>query len=187
MLKERLVYKEDGFQLNADAKEEGRVAYYMTFNLKDAQIQKAQTNRVEYWTPQNAAVQKVPNKTFVCVWEIKDGEEVEEYCFYHTNGNVKAKLGWRIERARKYGENAYMITLEWMRLYDYIHKRHIYLKNKKTGEKFAFLKETIGPLDVNSRVLKDQYIILLPEGVNVENLSIEADELLQQKYLLVKN
>lgn len=45
----------------------------------------------------------------------------------------------------------------------------------------------ISPLDKTSRELRDQYIILLPEGVRAEDLVIEGDELLQQKYLLVKN
>ena len=81
-----------------------------------------------------------------------------------------------------------MITLEWLsHTYDSIHKSHIWLKNKKTGQKFAFLKETIGPLEPNGSVLKDQYIILLPEGVSVNDLAIEGDELLRQKYLFVKN
>lgn len=188
MLQQRITYQENGFQLYADENDTERTAWYTTFTLKDARIEKAQTKKIKYWTPLNSAVVEIPNRTFVCVWEIRDGEEVEEASFYFTNGNVKPKLGWSIDRAKAYGENAYMITLEWSgHAYDYIHKSHIWLKNKKTGKKFAFLKETIGPLEPNGSVLKDQYIILLPDGVNLEDLTIEGDELLGQKYLLVKN
>lgn len=187
MLKDRIELKEDGFQLYEDEKESGRSAYYTTFSLKDTQIRKTQTNRIEYQSL-DSTLQEVNNKTFVCIWEMKEGEEVEEYSFYFTNGHAKPKLGWKIERARPYGDNAYMITIEWMNhVGEEIHKSHIYLKNKKTEKKFAFLKEVISPLDKTSRELRDQYIILLPEGVRAEDLVIEGDELLQQKYLLVKN
>lgn len=188
MLQQRITYQEKGFQLYADENDTGRTAWYTTFALKDARIEKAQTKKIGYWTPLNSVVVEIPNRTFVCIWEIRDGEEVEEYSFYFTNGNVKPQLGWRIDRAKPYGENAWMITLEWLsHTYDSIHKSHIWLKNKKTGKKFAFLKETIGPLEPNGSVLKDQYIILLPEGVSVNDLAIEGDELLRQKYLFVKN
>lgn len=185
MLKERVTVNRNGFQVSKDSEEPERSAYYATFSLADEKVEKLQANPVTYWNALNASAQMVNNRTFICVWEVKGQEVVEEYSFYFTTETVRPQMRWRIEKNKKYGDAAYVITLEWMGpQWDKIHKSHIWLKHKRSKRKFSFLKDVIEPMDLNKTPLMDQYVINLPMDVRPEELVIECDELLQKKYLL---
>lgn len=187
MLKDRVVIKDKGFQILEDLTAPGREAYFTTFSLKDEKAVRNQMYSLTYYTPLNTMTQPVENRSFVCVWEeTTDNKQIEEYTFYFTTAGAKPKLQWSIEKAKKYGSNAYMITLKWKDHYsEPIHRSHIWLKHKRSNSRFTFLRELIEPLDANASEPIDQYIIEVPAGVDPTDLVIEGDELLQQKYLLM--
>lgn len=187
MLKERIKLTDNGFRIVRDDTKPGRQAYFTKFSLRDGEIDKVVGNALSYWDAMNPVGEKVQDRTFVCVWENEDGQTVEEHLFYINRMGKKPRLRWHMERAPRYGERAYKITLEWMdNVYDSIHKNHICLKNRQNGRTYAFLKEYIEPVNLNDRIKKDEYIIDVPYDVEVADLMIEGDELLLQKYLLIR-
>lgn len=186
MLKDRVNITAGGFQVKREANNEMKCVYYNIFELQDGFIEKTQENPVQYWDALNTYTQSIEKGKFVCVWEADTDGRTEEYSFYSSNGNAQPRIEWRIERAPDYGERACMITIEWKdNKYEPIHRSHIWLRHKKSNRKFNFLRETIRPLDRNAKIKRDQYIIVLPAKVEPEQLVIEADELLRQKYLLI--
>lgn len=67
---------------------------------------------------------------------------------------------------------------------DRIHSSHIWLKNSQNGRKYSFLTEYIAP--ENGRE-EDCYIIeILPGRANPNTLVIEGDEILLEKYAIVR-
>lgn len=185
-LKERVSVSANGFQVKKESEQSEKKAYYNVFTLQDTVIEKNCENPLTYWNAYEASSYRVKEGEFVCVWEIDEEGNVEEYSFCYTGGKAQPRISWEFEPASKYGENAYMITIEWKdNRFERIHREHIWLKHKKSGRKFSFLRETLYPLDPSDNVKKDQYIITLPGDVTIEQLTIEADDLLRQKYLLV--
>ncbi|MCI5900331.1 MAG: hypothetical protein MRZ69_08305 [Lachnospiraceae bacterium] len=184
MLKERITICETGFQIRKENRDSGRLAFYTVFSLRDTAIDRSQAHPVTYWDAMNPSMQRVDTKSFVYVWEEKNGVEIDAYQFYVGTAGAKPRIQWSIERDRHYGENAYMIKLKWMdHIKERIHKRHIWLKDEQSGRKYGFLREYIEP-DVNE---EDRYIIdVLPGTADVSCLIIEGDELLHQKYLIVR-
>lgn len=187
MLKERIRLTDEGFRVERDSLNPDRTAYFTKFRLEDGTIDRISGEPLSYWEVLNPYGQRVADKTFVCVWETERGNIVEEHFFYINRTGSRPRLCWNMERSPKYGDQAYKITLKWPdQYYEPIHKNHIWLLNRQDGKKYAFLKEFIEPMDKEGRIKKDEYIIDVPEHVNVAELSIEGDELLCQKYLLIK-
>lgn len=185
-LKERVSISANGFQVVKDGEESTKKAYYNVFTLQDATIEKNRNNPITYWSPYEASTYTVKDGECVCVWEIDEQDRVEEYVFCCSAGNVQPRITWKFEAAPKYGQNAYMLTIEWSdNRFEKIHRKHMWLYHKKSGRKFNFLKEIIYPLDIGDRIKRDQYIVTLPAGESIDQLSVEADELLRKKYLLV--
>ena len=186
MLKDRIELTNNGFAVYMDDSVEPRNAYYTIFNnLSDGVVNRANAREVSYTVDAMNTGVPVDNKNFVCVWESLGEKILEEHFFYINRGGSRSHIKWSIVRARRYGKNAYKITLEWLDpVYEIegIHKKHMWLKNKRTGMRYSFLKETL--LD-GGRGYKDEYIIEVPDGVNVGDLIIEGDELLCSKYILV--
>lgn len=185
-LKERVSVSANGFQVKKESEESVKKAYYNVFTLQDTVVEKNYKNPITYWNAFEASSYKAKEGEFVCVWEIDEDNNVEEYSFCYSEGRAKPRIAWEFEPAPRYGENAYMITIEWKdNKFERIYRDHIWLKHKRSGRKFNFLQETLYPLDTGSTVKKDQYIITLPGDVTIDQLTIEADDLLRQKYLLV--
>lgn len=185
-LKERVNISANGFQVIKESADSTRKAYYNLFKLQDAEIEKNRNNPVNYWSPFEASTYTAKDGEFVCVWEIDDEGNTEEYAFCYSAGGAKPKISWGFEPAPKYGESAYMLTIEWKdNRFERINRKHIWLQHKKSGRKFGFLQETLYPLDTGSSVKKDQYIISLPGDVSIEQLAIETDDLVRQKYLVI--
>lgn len=188
MLKDRIRLTNNGFKIYMDDSAGPRDAYYTIFNdLKDGMVNRADARNISYIVDVMNPGVTVTDKTFVCVWESIGEKVLEEHSFYINRSGSRARIKWSIVPARRYGENAYKITLEWLDpVYEIkgIHKKHMWLKNKKTGMRYSFLKETL--LD-GGRDCKDEYAIEVPAGmeVNVNDLIVEGDELLCSKYILV--
>lgn len=185
-LKERVSVSANGFQVRKESEQSEKRAYYNVFTLQDAVVEKNYKNPITYWNAFEASSYRVKDGEFVCVWEIDKDNNVEEYSFCYSERGVKPRIAWEFESVPRYGENAYMITIEWRdNRFEKINRDHIWLKHKRSERKFNFLQKTLYPLDPNGSVKKDQYIITLPGDVRIEELTIEADDLLQQKYILV--
>lgn len=185
-LRERISVSANGFQVKKESTESTKRAYYNIFKLQDAEVEKNYKNPITYWNAFEASTYTAKEGDFVCVWETDDDGNIEEYSFCYTEGKAKPRIFWGFEPAPKYGEGAYMLTIEWKdNRFERTHRNHIWLSHKKSGRTFKFLQETLYPLDPGSNVKKDQYIIKLPGDVSIEQLAIEADELLRQKYLLI--
>lgn len=184
MLRERITICETGFRIKEENRDPGRLAFYTVFSLKDAAIDKSQAQPVAYWDAMNPSMQRVDIRSFVYVWEEKDGIEVDTYQFYVGNAGAKPRIQWSVVRDTRYGQNAHMIKLKWVdHTGERIHKGHIWLKDEQSGRKYGFLREYIEPDGKE----EDRYIIdILPGTADVSRLIIEGDELLQQKYLIVR-
>lgn len=188
MLKDRIKLTNNGFEVYMDDSAEPRNAYYTTFDdLRDGVVNRADARNISYTVDVLNPGVSIKDKKFVCVWESLGEKILEEHSFYINRSGSLSRIKWSIVPVKKYGENAYKITLEWLDpVYEIkgIHKKHMWLKNKKTGMRYSFLKETL--LD-GGRDYKDEYIIEVPAGmeVNVNDLIIEGDELLCSKYMLV--
>lgn len=186
MLKDRVILTANGFQVKREIDGSNRNAYYNLFELQDRDIEKNCENPIQYWDAYNAYTEKVEKGRFVCIWETDGDGETEEYLFYNGSGSAQPRIEWRIEKASNYGDGACMITIEWKdNRFEPIHRRHIWLRHKESNRKFNFLQEIIKPLDTDGKIKRDQYIIVLPPGVEIEQLAVEADELLRKKYLIV--
>lgn len=183
MLKDRITEDTNGFQIRKDPADAGRKAYYVIFALRDAEtdISKKQPQPANYWDALHPGMNQTPPRSLIFVWEEKDGKRIEEYQFYIGNAGNKPRIQWSITRAREYGEYAYMIRLKWAdNQSEPIHKSHIWLKDRRKGKKFAFLRECIAPA---AGTQEDRYVIdVLPGMAEIQDLVIEADEILLQKY-----
>lgn len=187
MLQERITIIGTGFKILKDMGNPNKEAYYTSFTLRDGAIDRTIRQSIQYWDVLNPGITNLENNTYICVWEEKNGKVSEEYAFYISNHGNKPRLKWSITAAAPYGERAYKITLEWLdNIYESIHKNHIWLKNSRTGQKYVFLKEYIEPMDPGDKIKKDEYIINVPYDIQTSDLVIEGDNLLQQKYLLVR-
>lgn len=184
MLKERITICGNGFQIRKGNADQERRAFYTTFSLKDADVDRNQGQPVGYWDAMNHATQPIAANSCVCVWEEKQGSVEESYEFYIGNGNAKPRLQWSITKDSHYGEYAHMVKLKWIdHTRDRIHKKHIWLKDEQTGRTYRFLREYIEPDEKE----EDRYIIdILPGTADVHRLVIEGNELLLQKYLIVR-
>lgn len=187
-LKERVSISANGFQVKKESADSKKQAYYNVFTLQDQEIVKNCQNPIQYWNAYDATnPYQVKEGLFVCVWEQDENGDTEEYSFCYTDGKAQPRIFWNIEPAPKYEVmNPHMITIEWKdNKFEKINRKHIWLKDKKSGRRYNFLQENLYPLDPGDSVKKDQYIIMLPDGISVEQLVIEADDLLRQKYILV--
>ena len=133
----------------------------------------------------NPYSQRVQPNSYVYIWETKDEIMVDECRIYLGNGRAKPRISWSIEKEQAYGDYAYMIRLRWMdHQTDRIHSSHLWLKNGQNGRKYSFLTEYIAP--ENGRE-EDCYIIeILPGRANPNALVIEGDEILLEKYAIVR-
>ena len=125
-----------------------------------------------------APLRKVKNEEII-------NDEADECRIYLGNGRAKPRISWSIEKEQAYGDYAYMIRLKWIdHQSDRIHSSHIWLKNSQNGRKYSFLTEYIAP--ENGRE-EDCYIIeILPGRANPNTLVIEGDEILLEKYAIVR-
>lgn len=182
MLKERIKISGNGFKIKREGSDPERRAFYAKFFLYDEEADKSQARPAAYWDANNDQSHMIERNSFIYVWEEKDGVEIESCSFYISGGNAKPKLRWSIERDRRYGDDAYMITLKWVdHTGEKIHKKHIWLKDEQSGRKYRFLKEYIEPDEKE----EERYIIdVLPGTADVRHLMIEGDDVLQQKYLI---
>lgn len=185
MLKDRIVVDENGFQVNRESADPERKAYYATFTLADEEIDKSQGKQIKYWDAMNPYSQRVQPNSYMYIWETKDEIMVDECRIYLGNGRAKPRISWSIEKEQAYGDYAYMIRLKWIdHQSDRIHSSHIWLKNSQNGRKYSFLTEYIAP--ENGRE-EDCYIIeILPGRANPNTLVIEGDEILLEKYAIVR-
>ena len=112
----------------------------------------------------NPYSQRVQPNSYVYIWETKDEIMVDECRIYLGNGKV-------LHASQTAGK-------------DRIHSSHIWLKNSQNGRKYSFLTEYIAP--ENGRE-EDCYIIeILPGRANPNTLVIEGDEILLEKYAIVR-
>lgn len=185
-LEERVSMSANGFQVVKDSTESTKKAYYNLFTLQDAEVEKNRKNPVTYWSPYETSTYTAKDGEFVCVWEIDEDGNIEEYNFCYSGGGAKPRISWGFESAPKYGTNAYMLTIEWTdNKFEKINRKHMWLYHRKSGRKFNFLKEILYPLEPGNRIKKDQYIITLPSDVAIDELIVGASDLLRQKYSLV--
>lgn len=144
---------------------------------------------LQHWNGAAAFEVKLSDEADTCVRVIeKEGERVvEKYEFYYTPYDTSRELRLSMEKAKKiYGENAYLITVEWVECRsEPISSRYIFLENKE-GERFYFLRDTIEAMDPDGRRLQDQYITRLPENHDIADYKLTAAPLLCQKYIILE-
>lgn len=166
-----------------------RELFYGLFQLEKNPEQEIHMLPMQYWDGARAFEVKLDIKMETCVRiiEKENGSTVEKYEFYYDPYETGRELRLSKERAKKeYGENAYLLTIEWIGCRaEPISSRYIYLENSD-GEKFYFLRDTIEAMNPDGKRLMDQYITRLPEGESIEDYRLVAAPLVQQKYIVTE-
>ena len=186
MLEQRVKRSGNRFQVLKESGTE-REVYYGLFGLHQNPDEKISLKKIQYWDGANAFEVKLSTETDTCVRVLeKEGDRiVEQYEFYYTPYDAGNELRLSMEKAhKKYGANAYLITIEWIECRsEPINSRHIYLENKE-GERFYFLRDTIEAMNPNGKKLQDQYITRLPMNQSINDYRLVASSLVRQKYVV---
>lgn len=183
---------EFGFYVNSENKKNRIVQYACVDTLER---EPSEFQNMSYWEPMNSSPQILTqDDVFVTVRELEDDTVVEEYSFYFSKNGNKTNICWDIKQDKRYGANAYKITLRWPLncQEDCVAKKHLWLSwnDGEENRQFFFLVPTLGPSRDNRRKdgYRDEYIIELPPdgSVSVSDLTIEGSELFSEKYNLVR-
>lgn len=141
--------------------------------------------QTKYWEAGTAHTTTVKNNTFLLVVETENGEITDSCRLYYPNNAQHRTLYIRTDKNKKYGKDAYVITIEWpddIEPED-IGSQYIYLQDTERN-RYYFLTDVIAPLE-NSKKQIDQYVYEIPEGKNAADYEVAVDELLKQKYDIV--
>lgn len=186
MLEQRVKRNGNRFQVLKEAGA-SREVFYGLFDLSQNPDEKITMKPMQYWDGANSFEIKLSTEADTCVRvvEKEEGRIVEQYEFYYTPYDISRELRLSMEKAhKKYGVNAYLITIEWIECRsEPISSRYIYLENKE-GEKFYFLRDIIEAMNPEGKKLQDQYITRLPENHSINDYKLMAAPLVHQKYIV---
>ena len=188
MLRERVKRNGNRFLVLQEAGTSRKV-FYGVFQLEDNPEREIRMKQMQYWDGASAFEVALNPEVETCVRiiEKENGSTIEKYEFYYEPHATGRELRLSKERAKKeYGENAYLLTIEWIGCRaEPISSRYIYLENSD-GEKFYFLRDTIEAMNPDGKRLMDQYITRLPESESIEDYRLVAAPLVHQKYSVIE-
>lgn len=188
MLKERIRMTSDGFQILKEADSDRQASYGVYTLAQDPETVPESMTPISYWDPLNAPEAKI-NGSYACVYvkEETAGKVVDEYRFIWVRGDKKLQMSIDVSENRKYGNNAYMITITWDDSDgEKINHKYIFLKSRKTGDEFYFLNRCIQPLD-DSKGVEDKYVFIVPEGDSAEEYTVDVLPELLTRYDIDKD
>lgn len=187
-LESRCSVQDNRFYVQEDGEHSGRQVYYKEFTITDNPDDYAGLKQMSYLTgvfqaDRSAVELKKEKATYVLIAEKdSDGRIVDKYYFYYPGNGRKDELWIKMEKKRKFGKNAYAITIRWAQYYaEDINSQYIYLKDNR-GRKYYFLSERISAVSPESKNPKDCFIFELPEGENIHDYSVDVEPLLKEKY-----
>lgn len=183
MLKDRIRMTSDGFQILKEADSDRSASFGVYTLAEDPNTVPDSLTPAAYWDPLYAPEQKIKG-SYACVYvrEEAAGNVVEETRFIWIKGDKKLHLTIDVSENRKYGNNAYMITITWDNSEgEKINHKYIFLRSKKTGDKFYFLNRCIQPLE-DSKEVEDKYVFVVPEGDDPEEYFVDVLPELLMRY-----
>lgn len=184
MLKDRVKITSSGFLVYPDTEtEEQKTVCYGEFSLEDRPDQLPELKKTEYWYADTACSTRIEkNGCFIVVAEKSGDRVVDTYRFYFPQNALRSTLYVTTEENRKFGKNAYVITIEWPEDTEPepINAQYIYLADKK-GNRYYFLTDVIRPLKDSGKQY-DQYIYTVPDNLSAKDFFVEADPLIRGKY-----
>ncbi len=175
----RIHVTDKGFKL-MPPEEEGREAFYGLFTLKDDPNVVPGLSGVAYWDLKNGFEQEIRKpESFVYLEERVGGKVVETSRFFYSKNKRKGSLAYNIEKKRKYGPDAFLITITWNSAPEPIHRTYVSLMDTRKN-KFPFITDVIGK-DGSG---EDQYVFHAPDGDAPEDYRLVFSDLLRQKYVI---
>lgn len=186
MLKDRFFQNGNFFYVSKEKAATEKKLFYKFFSLEDDIENLEGVRPLNYWDPcaeQDSRVALEANRYILLVE--KEGERVaEKDWFYAKAGDAGKGLVITVKKAKKYGKNAYMITIEWTseEEAEAINSRYIYLYHTGKKEKLYFLQELIAPLDPYGKKRIDQYIFELPEADSLDDYDIRVEPIVRKQY-----
>ncbi len=159
-----------------------RKAYYGLFTLKDDPNAVPSLSGVQYWDLKNGFEEDIKKpESFVYVEE-RVGDQVVDTCrFYYAKNKRKGSLTYKIEKKRKYGSDAFLITITWNSPAEAIHRTYVSLMDNKKN-KYPFITNLIGQ-DLSG---EDQFVFHAPEGDTEDDYRLVFSDLLKQKYVITE-
>ena len=186
MLKDRFFQNGNFFYVSKEKSDTEKQLFYKFFSLEDDIEDLEGLRPLNYWDPraeQDSRVALEMNRYILLVE--KEGERISEKdWFYAESGDAGKGLEITRKKAKKYGKNAYMITIEWTseEEAEAINSRYIYLYHTGKKEKLYFLQELIAPLDPYGKKRMDQYIFELPETDSPDDYKIQVEPIVKKQY-----
>ena len=153
-----------------------RQAYIGFYTLRNKVDFIPTLKKMAYWNLQDNNAERIETPDcFIYIEERYNDQVLERYRLPDNKAPYKS-LGYEISPGRRYGRNACIITLRWVKG-ETIHRSHIFLMNK-AGEKFPFVTKTFGA----PGRLTEQYVFKMRDWESLDdyNLGFSADFL--QKY-----
>lgn len=186
MLKDRVFLSSNKFYVAKAAADSRRTLHYRIFSLADDWMDMSRLTPMPYWNPKDELHTRIPldDGQYVLLVEMENQQTIERHAFYHAGSvSIKQDLDIVVSKNKKYGRNAYLITIEWSgdEEPEPINSRYVCLKNGR-GDRFYFLQETLTPLEPFGKRKMDEYVFELPEGDQVENYSIDIHPLVKERY-----
>lgn len=186
MLKERIRVSSGFFYVIRDMAGDEKKLFYKFFSLENDMEDLSGLVPLRYWEPNNEEDTRIPVEKgcFVLLVEKEDKRVVERSWFYSSDEVQKGELAIVVKKNKKYGKNAYMITVEWTKEEDpvAINSRYIFLKNRLRKEKYYFLTDQIFPLNPYGKKRIDQYVFELPENESLDDYMICVEPLVRERY-----
>lgn len=186
MLKDRFFRNGNFFYVSKEATDTKRELFYKFFSLEDDIENVEGLVPLKYWDPraEQESRAKLDGGSYVLLAEKEGGRIVEKDWFYARLAEEKRGLRIGMKKARKYGKNAYKITIEWIseEEAEAINSRYLYLYHAGRKEKLYFLQELIAPLEPYGKKRVDEYVFELPDGDDLDDYSIWVEPIVMEQY-----
>lgn len=186
MLKDRFFQNGKFFYVSKEKADTDKNLFYKFFSLEDDVENLENLEPMNYWDPRTEQESKVNlgKNCYVLLVEKERDKVCEKEWFYVNSEGACKGLLITGKKAKKYGKNAYMITIEWTseEEAEAINSRYIYLYHTGKKEKLYFLQELIAPLDPYGKKRIDQYIFELPEEECLDNYNVQVEPIVEKQY-----
>ena len=181
-MKDRILNEESGISIEKKKGTDFKL-YYFKFRLSDEDYEEnsKRLSEIDYSEILgNQSIIELEEGDCVCIIEKDEGKEVERCEYYYRKRTVKGQLECRIKRARFWGKNTWKIVFSCDNVSgESIGSRHFKVNYKE--RQFVFPKESI-LVKGKKRRNKSEYFIVLPDKVDIKDVSVSADDLVQGKY-----
>lgn len=188
MLKDRITMTDSGFMVQPESESAKKKLQYGLYTFQDdPDAVPEKLTEAQYWEIAAHHEINIPGKeALVYIEETQDGTVSDTARFYWRRAKRKPELTVRVSRARKYGSQAFMVSISWPDGEDgrdgAFHLRYMCLKNIKTNETYCFLRKRGNTAQPPAPGKSDQYVYIVPDNEDPQMYTVAAEPLLKEKY-----